>query len=344
MKYKFSITVLLLLVALAAARAQVASHASTLDTKAPTPQNQVTGKPVARVNGVALTDRDLLQEMFAIFPYARQHNGFPKSEEAEIRKGALDMIVFEELVYQEAERRKMTVLPAKLDLAAADLRARFKSPEEYQQFLQTEFKGSRPLLLKKIRRSMLIEALLQAEVQNKSAVSLAEAKAFYDQNPARFETTESFTLQTITILPPAKPAPEQLGNERKRAEEALRQAKATKNAEEFGLLAEKISEDDYRVNMGEHKPADRTQMPPPVLQAVLAMQPGQISDLIQVEQAYTIIRLGAHNPAGKKKFAEVKDALQKELQKKKTNQLRVELDRKLRKSATVELLSEPGVG
>ena len=72
--------------------------------------------------------------MFAIFPYARQHNGFPKSEEAEIRKGALDMIVFEELVYQEAERRKMTVLPAKLDLAAADLRARFKSPRNISSF------------------------------------------------------------------------------------------------------------------------------------------------------------------------------------------------------------------
>jgi peptidyl-prolyl cis-trans isomerase SurA len=344
MKYKLSIAVLLLLVALGAARAQVASHASTLDAKTPASQSQPTGKPVARINGVALTDRDLLREMFAIFPYARQHNGFPKSEEAEIRKGALEMIVFEELVYQEAERRKMTVPPAKLNRAAADLRARFNSSEEYQQFLQTEFKGSRPLLLKKIRRSMLIEALLQAEVQNKSAVPPAEVRAFYDKNPARFETTESFTLQTITILPPAKPTAEQLANARKRAEEALRQAKATKNYEEFGLLAEKISEDDYRVNMGEHKPAERAQLPPPVLQAVLALQPGQVSDLIQVEQAYTIIRLGAHNAAGKKKFADVKEALQKELKKKKTNQLRVELDRKLRKSARVELLSEPGVG
>jgi peptidyl-prolyl cis-trans isomerase SurA len=36
--------------------------------------------------------------------------------------------------------------------------------------------------------------------------------------------------------------------------EALRQAKATKTAEEFGLLAEKISDDDYRVMMGQHKP------------------------------------------------------------------------------------------
>ena len=35
---------------------------------------------------------------------------------------------------------------------------------------------------------------------------------------------------------------------------ALQQAKATKSAEEFGLLAEKISDDDYRVMMGQHKP------------------------------------------------------------------------------------------
>ena len=40
------------------------------------------GKPVARVNGTVLTDRDLLREMYAIFPYAKQHNGFPKAQEA----------------------------------------------------------------------------------------------------------------------------------------------------------------------------------------------------------------------------------------------------------------------
>jgi hypothetical protein len=71
----------------------------------------VSDKPVARVNGAVLTDRDLLREMFAIFPYARQHNGFPKAQEASIRQGALEMIIFEELVYQEAMRRKLTVPP-----------------------------------------------------------------------------------------------------------------------------------------------------------------------------------------------------------------------------------------
>ncbi len=64
---------------------------------------------MARVNGAVLTDRDLLREMYAIFPYAKQHNGFPKAQEAAIRQGALEMIIFEELVYQEAVRRKLTI-------------------------------------------------------------------------------------------------------------------------------------------------------------------------------------------------------------------------------------------
>lgn len=87
---------------------------------------KLTGKPVARVNGAVLTDRDLLREMYAIFPYARQHNGtFPQAMEADIRRGALKMIEFEELVYQEALRRKMTVAPARLNLAERDFSHQF---------------------------------------------------------------------------------------------------------------------------------------------------------------------------------------------------------------------------
>src|ERR1035438_1223251 len=73
---------------------------SHLQTSPPQPP---AGRPVARVNGVILTDRDLLREMYTIFPYARVHNGFPKAMEADIRKGAMKMIVFEGLVYPDAK-------------------------------------------------------------------------------------------------------------------------------------------------------------------------------------------------------------------------------------------------
>ncbi len=67
------------------------------------------GKPVARVNGVVLTDVDLVREEYAIFPYAAQHGGkIPADMEPGIRKGAMQMIIFEELVYQDAQKRGIT--------------------------------------------------------------------------------------------------------------------------------------------------------------------------------------------------------------------------------------------
>jgi parvulin-like peptidyl-prolyl isomerase len=296
------------------------------------------GKPVARVNSTILTDTDLVREEYSIFPYARQHGGLPRDLAPQIRDGALKMIIFEELVYQEAVRRKMTVPAAKLQRAEADFRKQFATPEEFNALLQSEFHGSQQLLRDKIRRSLLIEALLKTEVETKSAVSPAEARVFYDKNPARYQYPELFTFQTISILPPDKATPDQLKEGRKRAEDALRQAKATKTIEEFGMLAEKLSDDDYRVMMGQHKPVKRDQLAPQVVKVLLAMKPGDVSDVIQVEQAFTIIRLKEHTPAGKAKFEDVKAQLQKDLQQTKTNQLRGALDKKLKQNAKIEEL------
>jgi hypothetical protein len=297
------------------------------------------GKPVARVNGAVLTDRDLLREMYSMFPYARQHNGtVPQELEPAIRKGAMEMIIFEELVYQEAVRRQTTVPPAKMQSAETDFRRQFGSPDEYQQFLNSEFHGSQKALRDKIRRSLLIDAMLKTEVDNKATVSVTETKAYYDKNPARFQYPEAFAIQTISILPPDKPTPDKLREKHKRAEDAVKQDKATKNSEQFGLLAEKISDDDYRVMMGDHKAVDRSKLAPQVIQALLAMKSGDVSDIIQIDQAFTIVRLNQQVMAGTTKFADVKDSLQKELQKKKLNDVRATLDQRLRKTAKVEVL------
>ena len=232
------------------------------------PAQLASGKPVARVNSAILTDADLIREEYAIFPYAKQHNGIPKEFEKQVRDGALKMITFEELAYQEAERRKMSVPAAKLQRAAADFRKQFATPEEYSAFLQTDFNGSQQLLQDKIRRSLLIEAFLKAKVEDRSVISPAEVRAYYDKNPVRFHYPESFTFQTISILPPPNATASQLSEVRARAESALKQAKATKTVQEFGLLAEKISNDDYRVMMGQHKPLPVDQLLPQVVKVL----------------------------------------------------------------------------
>src|ERR1700745_1875268 len=155
------------LLASVAMPAQVASHAPTATAMAAPFSMQTAVQPVARVNGAVLTDRDLQREIFTIFPYARQHGGsVPKELEPDIRKGALQMIIFEELVYQEAQRRKISIPPARMSRAEADLRKQFPTSDDYSSFLQAEFKGSQQAMREKIRRSLMIEQLLKAEVDS----------------------------------------------------------------------------------------------------------------------------------------------------------------------------------
>jgi len=256
-----------------------------------------------------------------------------------MRKGALDMIIFEELVYQEAVRRNLAVPPAQLQRAQADFRKQFSNPAEYQELLNSEFKGSPALLNSKIKRSLLIDQMLKQEVEGKSNVSVAEARAYYDRHPDKFRIPESFAIQTISLIPPDNATPAQQKEARKRAEDALKQAKATKNYEDFGVLAEKVSEDDFRVMMGDHHAVDRSKLPSAVVQAAASLQPGQISGLIELDNhAYTIVRLNAHIAAGKQKFQDVKDKLREQLKTQKTEDLRRTLGARLRKNAKVEEL------
>ncbi|MGA9544457.1 MAG: peptidylprolyl isomerase [Candidatus Sulfotelmatobacter sp.] len=349
------LTLALAALAISPALAQVASHEPTTvkpmvaSSAAPaatpaaasanlSPLEAVSNRPVARVNGTELTDRDLLREMLIIFPYARQHNGFPKQEEPKIRMGALKMIEFEELVYQEAERRGMTVPAAMLQKAQSEFRAQFPSQEAFDEFLKTEMQGSSLVLRRQIRRSLLVDLFLKTEVTDKAKVTLAEARAYYDKNPNAFRYSENFAIQTISILPSDKASDEVKKQAHKAAEEACQKAKATKSYQEFGLLAEKISEDDFHVNMGDHKVVDRDKLPPEIVKAAQAMQAGQTSDLLQLGNFYTCFRLNAHTPAGKRTFAQVKDALRQSLEREKSERLRAGLDQRLRQNAKVQEL------
>jgi parvulin-like peptidyl-prolyl isomerase len=166
---------------------------------------------------------------------------------------------------------------------------------------------------------------------------MGEVRAYYDKNPARFQQAETFSFQTISVVPPLKPTADQAREAQRKADDSLKQAKATKSYQEFGLLAEKISEDDFRVNMGDHKAVSREKLPPQVVKALLSMQPGQVSGLIQIETAYTIVRLNSHTPGRRQPLTEVRNDLKVELQKVKYERLRSGLAKQLRSKAKIEI-------
>jgi parvulin-like peptidyl-prolyl isomerase len=294
-------------------------------------------KLVARVNGVPLTDRDLTRQMMIQFPFARQHGGkFPAKMEKDIRRTALSVIEFEELAYQEAQRRKLTVAPAKLERAMRDFRKQFPTSADFGNYLYAEHQGSMEILRGKVKRAILIDQILRTEVVGKAGMTDAQLREFYAKNPERFKKPESVQLQTISVVIPDNATAQQKAQARQRAEGLLKQAKAAKDYEAFGMLAEKNSDDDWRVMMGDHKSVHRGRMPAAVEKVVFNMKAGEVSGLIEAENSYCIARVNGREAAQAVPFEKVRAELKKDLEMERSQQLRAQLEKNLRQGAKVE--------
>jgi peptidyl-prolyl cis-trans isomerase SurA len=248
------------------------------------------------------------------------------------------MIVFEELLYQEAKRRGQTISPGRLTTAEAEFRRLYPDKAKYDEYLRIECQGSKQVLREKIRRSLLIESMLRTEVELKSRVTFADAKAYYDKNPKQYEHGETVAIQTISIIPPQNASYATKLEARAKIKDIARLGKAAKTARDFGLIAEQLSEDDWRTRMGDRGTMEVTALPPDVVTAARAMKPGDVSEPIQLGSSWVVIRLNAHTPAGRTSFAQVQSKLHTELQKQKREQLSAALYQKLRRTAKIELM------
>ena len=320
----------------AAATASFPAAAKAVNSGADAASLNVTGKAVVKVNDAELTDRDLLREMFAIFPYAKQHGGFPKKQEAEIRQGAMQMIIFEELVYQEAQRRKMTIAPARITREENNFKGQFSSRGRIQRISEDGTGRVRGEAAAGDQTLAADRGHAEAGSGQQVGGHAGRGAQLLREESEGFEHGETFALQTISIIPPDKASAQVMEDARKRAEGILAQAKATKNYEQFGLLAEKVSEDDFRVNMGDRHVVKSEKLPPEVVKVAQKMKAGEVSGLIPLGTAWTIIRVNAHTPPGKAKFVEVKARLMTDLKKQKYEQLTVGLDKRLHENAQIQ--------
>lgn len=340
--------VLLLVSALpvAAQQGMVASHAKTVPVS-PAPQAAVATrnpaspemkKPVARVNGQPITQFDLQEQMQRVFPYYSMHGGqVPEKYQAEIRQRSIDQLVVEELIYQDAKRQGMAVTPAMMQKTLKSAKERLGSLKDYQDYAQANY-GSVAEFERRLRRARLIAEYEHREIELKAKPTEQKIRDFYEKNPKMFLRPETVHIQTISVNVPQDASADQKKLAMKRIQEILPQARATKDFNSFGLLAEKVSEDDYRVNLGDHKWVMVNSLPPVVAKPLAALQPGQMTDILETEIGYMIVRVDARSPEKMLEFGEAKDHIRQQMEQMTAKKRWESLTQDLRKSAKVEIL------
>jgi len=152
-------------------------------------------------------------------------------------------------------------------------------------------------------------------VARQVTVSDAEVAEVYNKNPARFGTAEERAVSHILVNSPkgAKPADAAVAMEKAKAILAdVRKAPA-----DFAKIAKAQSQDTGSAEMGgelgSFQKGAKTELPAAVEAAMFTLKEGDISDLVQSEYGYHIVKVTSVKPGTQKTLAEAKDAIAAEL-------------------------------
>ena len=156
---------------------------------------------------------------------------------------------------------------------------------------------------RKIRYVLIDIEAMRAKV----VVPQADIERAYNNNSQQYETPEQVRASHILLKTEGKDD----ATVKAKAEELLKQARA---GADFAELAKKNSEDEASAkNGGDLDYFGRGRMVPEVDQAVFAMQPGQISDLVKTQYGYHVIKLADKKAATTRPLAEVRQQLADQL-------------------------------
>ena len=256
---------------------------------------------VARVNGEAI-NRSALEEAVSEVE-ARAGQPMPADQRDRVLRAVLDQLIGYRLLVQETAARKTAVPDADVEARIGQIRSQFPSEEIFQQQLQQR-KMTLEQLRVDTRASLQITALLQAELDAKTAVTAEQVNDFYVKNPAAFQQGERVKASHILVRVQANADPAEREKARAKAAGLLADVKAGKD---FAALAKQYSDDPGSgAQGGDLGFFQRGQMVPPFEQAAFTLQVGQTSDLVTSDFGIHIIRVTDRQPGRTQPLEEVK--------------------------------------
>jgi peptidyl-prolyl cis-trans isomerase C len=268
---------------------------------------------VAVVNGAVITKADYERELGIV----KQHlSGMGKqpndSQFGQIKKDLLESLIDREVLYQESQKNGVSVSDEAINEQLKAMKKQFPSEEEFKNAL-SKLDLSEVSLKSQLKRSMGIQQVIEKQqFGQKVTVSDEEAKAYYDSNPSLFEKPEEVQASHILIKVDPKTDAAKKAEARKKIEMVQQRLK---KGEDFPTLAKEFSECSSSTKGGDLGYFRRGQMVKPFEEVAFALKPGQVSDIVETQFGYHLIKVTDKKPATKMAYDDVKDKIKESLKK-----------------------------
>jgi len=310
---------------------------SNKDTAASTKSaaNANIGK-VASVNGVTIT-----QTRFdsAMTPYQQQiatmgEGAVTDEQITQIKTKVLENLIGTELLYQESVKSGVKVEEKEIDATFAEQKAQFSTEAEFKEALK-QYNFSDSAFKDQIKVGLTIQNFIDNKFTQKTTISDEEVKKYYDENPSSFQEPEQVRASHIMVMVDSSADQAKKDEAKKKIDQVLQRVKA---GADFATLAKEVSEDTYtKDNGGDLDYFYKGQMVQAFEDAAFSLKPGEISNVVETEYGFHIIKVTDKKAAKTITLDESKEDIRTGLKSNKINSDVSKYVTDLRSKANVEI-------
>ena len=290
----------------------------------------------AIVNGKRIPMSDLDREMQAAMagnPELRSREDMDTLRR--MRREALDYLINRELMIQEGEKAGLEPQDAEIDAEFKKIQQRFASQSAFEKKLEQQ-KLTGKKLRELIKRGLIVRKVLAVKVKpTAKAVTDKDIAEFYEANKERFAESEKVSARHILI----KVSPDATDQEKADAKGKMQAIlKEARGEGDFAQLAEKHSQCPSASQGGDLGYFGRGQMVKPFEEAAFALQPGQISEIVETQFGYHIILVQDKKPERQLEVEEVSEEIKEFLTDKELDVALEKWLKPVKDKATVNVL------
>lgn len=310
-----------------------ASAAAPLDLENVTEEHY--SPPMARVNGVTIY-RATYEEILDILRQQIEA-GDPDSVERYISatEGAYQKAIEEELLFQEAVKKGYEPKPEEVRSVYMARVGRAGSEEKLLESV-AQRRMSKSELLYDIRRTMALDRFVKQEIEPMITVSDDEVRGYYDSRPDLFTPDAWLKLGQIYVATSLEMPQERRATSLSKITRALEKIRG---GQSFESVAREDSEDPSGpANGGLMGLFKRGNLPESLDRSAQTLRVGQVSDIVESDKGYHLLKLYEIQGGRLEPFEKVKDLARERLYRKKRGDLLSGITSTLKESASIERL------
>ncbi len=289
--------------------------------------DQFSDKILAVVNGEVITQSDVDQILSPIYQqYSSNYTGEELSKRLQqARDDILSQLIEDKLLLQQAKQENLEVDESELDRIMDGLRDNFPSEEEFETALK-EQGMARSEIRERYREQLLIKKIVQREILRKISITPSQVAEYYQAHKQEFQVEPQVHLRSIFID----------GKDKKSEKKIQEVHSQLKEGKPFVEMVEKYSEAQNVVDSGDMGYVEKGSMRREIEEALLDLNPGEITDPIGTPGGYYIFKVEGRKDSEVLPLEQVQDRIQKFLYQQEAKTKLQEWVNKLKSSAFIE--------